>query len=124
MPPRPACASQMILLAQGLLAAALRGASASQLDGIFEAMLPIVTALHGRLSLNLYLKHQVVAAVLESRPPLSYVAFLRERVAAQEESLACHDREHARIFLQTGELPPHYWRKLGVLAAPLPARLT
>ena len=29
-------------------------------------------------------------------------------------------RHHINI---AGELPPHYWRKLGVLAAPLPARL-
>ena len=105
------------------MAAALHGATEAQLDALFDAMRPAIDALHGRLSLNLWLRHQVVAAVLQDVPPLSYVAFLRQRVAAQEESLDGADRAHARAFLQTGELPPQYWRKLGVLAAMPPPSL-
>lgn len=111
-----ACARQAQLLALALLSAALHGADADRLDELLDATLPLIE-LHGRVSLNMWLHRQVVAAVVDDTPSLGYAEFVRQRVARGEESLDGSERAHARTFLASGQLPPAYWRKVGKLAS-------
>ena len=114
-----ACARQAQLCALALLSAALHGAGTEALDALLDATMPLIEALHGRVSLNLWLHHQCVAAVVEDTPALSYAEFVRRRVARGEESLDGSERAHARTFFESEQrqLPPAFWREVGRLAS-------